>query len=165
MARLFSGKNLEKCDLNEIEQKLPSQTYTNPSFIFLINLTNQEPSNLDKIIILSSLFHFESIWRHVSLSFRHFFFSFASSSSKINITQAISSRHTIVPCDSFGKRSSGGKNVKRCAVFEERENRREGKYPPRCPRVELRFHGGLNSSRELPLNEDLEVGGASRIRN
>lgn len=72
----------------------------------------------------------------------------------------------IVPYDSFERRrSSGGNNAKRCLVFEGRENTKtEGKISLLAG-VEVRFHGGLNSSRELSLNEDLEVGGASRIRN
>lgn len=58
-----------------VEQKLlniHAKTYalTNSSFIFLFNLINQDPPNPDKFIIPLPLplFHFESIWRHVSLS-------------------------------------------------------------------------------------------------
>lgn len=144
--------------LNEIEQKLPPQTHTNPSFIFLINLINQEPTNL------SFLPHF-SISNRSDVTSRY---PFAISSSRSHLPRAksISRKQYPVAIPLFHAiRSENGRMAKRCVVFEERENRREGKYPPRCPRVELRFHGGLNSSRELPLNEDLEVGGASRIRN
>lgn len=93
-------------------------------------------------------------------------FAISSSRSHLPRAKSISRKQYPVAIPLFHAiRSENGRMAKRCAVFEERENRREGKYPPRCPRVELRFHGGLNSSRELPLNEDLEVGGASRIRN
>lgn len=93
-------------------------------------------------------------------------FAISSSRSHLPRAKSISRKQYPVAIPLFHAiRSENGRMAKRCVVFEERENRREGKYPPRCPRVELRFHGGLNSSRELPLNEDLEVGGASRIRN
>lgn len=93
-------------------------------------------------------------------------FAISSSRSHLPRAKSISRKQYPVAIPLFHAiRSENDRMAKRCVVFEERENRREGKYPPRCPRVELRFHGGLNSSRELPLNEDLEVGGASRIRN
>lgn len=93
-------------------------------------------------------------------------FAISSSRSHLPRAKSISRKQYPVAIPLFHAiRSENGRMAKRCVVFEERENRREGKYPPRCPRIELRFHGGLNSSRELPLNEDLEVGGASRIRN
>lgn len=93
-------------------------------------------------------------------------FAISSSRSHLPRAKSISRKQYPAAIPLFHAiRSENDRMAKRCVVFEERENRREGKYPPRCPRVELRFHGGLNSSRELPLNEDLEVGGASRIRN
>lgn len=93
-------------------------------------------------------------------------FAISSSRSHLPRAKSISRKQYPVAIPLFHAiRSENDRMAKRCVVFEERENRREGKYPPRCPRVELRFHGGLNSSRELPLNEDLEVGSASRIRN
>lgn len=93
-------------------------------------------------------------------------FAISSSRSHLPRAKSISRKQYPVAIPLFHAiRSENDRVAKRCLVFEERENRRERKYPPRCPRVELRFHGGLNSSRELPLNEDLEVGSASRIRN
>lgn len=112
-----------------------------------------------------------SFFPHFSISNRsdvtsRYPFAISSSRSHLPRAKSISRKQYPVAIPLFHAiRSENGRMAKRCVVFEERENRREGKYPPRCPRVELRFHGGLNSSRELPLNEDLEVGGASRIRN
>lgn len=112
-----------------------------------------------------------SFFLHFSISNRsdvtsRYPFAISSSRSHLPRAKSISRKQYPVAIPLFHAiRSENGRMAKRCVVFEERENRREGKYPPRCPRVELRFHGGLNSSRELPLNEDLEVGGASRIRN
>lgn len=112
-----------------------------------------------------------SFFPHFSISNRsdvtsRYPFAISSSRSHLPRAKSISRKQYPVAISLFHAiRSENGRMAKRCVVFEERENRREGKYPPRCPRVELRFHGGLNSSRELPLNEDLEVGGASRIRN
>lgn len=112
-----------------------------------------------------------SFFPHFSISNRsdvtsRYPFAISSSRSHLPRAKSISRKQYPVAIPLFHAiRSENDRMAKRCVVFEERENRREGKYPPRCPRVELRFHGGLNSSRELPLNEDLEVGGASRIRN
>lgn len=112
-----------------------------------------------------------SFFLHFSISNRsdvtsRYPFAISSSRSHLPRAKSISRKQYPVAIPLFHAiRSENDRMAKRCVVFEERENRREGKYPPRCPRVELRFHGGLNSSRELPLNEDLEVGGASRIRN
>lgn len=112
-----------------------------------------------------------SFFLHFSISNRsdvtsRYPFAISSSRSHLPRAKSISRKQYPVAIPLFHAiRSENGRMAKRCVVFEERENRREGKYPPRCPRVELRFHGGLNSSRELPLNEDLEVGSASRIRN
>lgn len=138
--------------------------HTLSSSIFLTNRKNHHSLSRQIYRSFPPLFHFESIRPVTS--------RYPSYRSHPHLARAKSISREQYPCTSHplfhtirSKDSSGGNKAKRCLVFEERENTKTEGEISLLAGVEVRFHGGLSSSRELSLNEDLEVGGASRIRN